>query len=105
MGIGEDIKNFSKSRLHYSNPEGLSEFNECIWEFTMNEFDGVPELSADEILCYLGLGMLACGMVEGLLFAAVPLMRWLHQHLRSVWSKRSEVAMAAPTFAQLDLSN
>ena len=51
----------------------------------MDEFADVPVLSADEIVCILGLGMLASGMLEGLLFMAVPVVRWAAQSLYSQW--------------------
>jgi hypothetical protein len=55
------------------------------WEVLMDEFDDVPVLTADEILCCLGFGLLAVGMLEGVLFMAVPVMRWGYHNIRAQW--------------------
>lgn len=51
----------------------------------MEDFDDVPFLTADEIVCYVGFGMLAVGMIAGLLFMAVPVLRWGFESLRTKW--------------------
>ena len=56
------------------------------WEFAMEDFDDVPFLTADEIVCCIGFGLLAVGMIAGLLFMAVPVLRWGFESLRSKWT-------------------
>jgi hypothetical protein len=58
----------------------------------MNEFDDVPFISADELICYLGLGMLAAGIAAGLFFAIVPLARYVMGKMHAKWmiQKQSE---------------
>jgi hypothetical protein len=52
----------------------------------MDDFDDVPFLTADEIVCCIGFGLLAVGMIAGLLFMAVPVLRWGFESLRSKWA-------------------
>lgn len=56
----------------------------------MNEFDDITFLSADELICYLGLGMLAAGMVAGLLFAMVPLARYVIENVYDKWMSQKQ---------------
>ena len=51
----------------------------------MNDFDDVPFLTADEIVCLMGFGLLAAGMIAGLLFMLVPVLRWGLESMRSKW--------------------
>ena len=51
----------------------------------MDDIDDVPFLTADEIVCYIGFGLLAVGMIAGLLFMLVPVLRWGLESMRSKW--------------------
>ena len=67
----------------------------------MNEFDELPSVSAEEIFCYLGLGMLAAGMVVGVLFVAVPLVQWAVKNKRHAVNKSNEAAVDTELNGQL----
>ena len=56
----------------------------------MNEFDDVPFISADELICYLGLGMLAAGIAAGLFFAIVPLARYEMGKMHAKWMSQKQ---------------
>lgn len=51
----------------------------------MSEIDECPSVSNDEIFCYLGLGMLAAGMLAGLAFTLVPIIHWCLKNVPSAW--------------------
>lgn len=56
----------------------------------MNEFDDVPFISADELICYLGLGMLVAGIAAGLFFAIVPLARYVMGKMHAKWMSQKQ---------------
>jgi hypothetical protein len=68
----------------------------------MNELDDLPSVSADEIICYLGFGLLAAGIVAGVLFVAVPLVRWSVKNLQKTTDKAQESPVLTSHFTQPD---
>lgn len=56
----------------------------------MNEFEDVPFLSDDELICYLGIGLLAAGIAAGLLFAIVPLARYVMEKMHAKWMSQKQ---------------